>query len=513
MEIERSAETGVIEGLSAAYNHRGWRPVLFPALGAPFFALAGGSLRAGIALTQFALVLVIGLYTLALARRYLPSGRALIAVAFILSLPWLIYFSMVFYAELAWIAFTAGWVYHTVASSGFRARRHTILSGVLLALMVCVRPIESVIVTTPAMMLFGWLAHRRRELQPGGFALACATAIVVAAAWWAPFLDELYAWAHETSFGPLALVTDQRFRGVSVWTLVRDVTSHYAPRQLMMLGVAATGLWVWHRGRSRPPLGLVAAGLVMAAPIIAVLMWTGTSSYRRMVPAMFVIFLGLVVALLHPAWRWPRARTIIMAILAGGQVGLVVLNGFAWRPAWLERTYASFSQISPASPTPDVAESIVRTLDAGGVVDGRIATYAWCYYDDFVGCSSRGMNWFESAALTAAAIAHRSGIRFHFESDLDVGEPARIAAQLRAAGYRYVLLDLYARDDLRTSQIPYLTVTSGLLAMLARDGHIPGLVPIRRYELGGRIVVLFEVAPDVVHPPSLESVAVTLMGK
>ncbi|MCE5212582.1 MAG: hypothetical protein LLG40_13650, partial [Deltaproteobacteria bacterium] len=100
------------DGLKALYQIRGWRPILFPVLATPSLLLFKGNILAATGTTLVICVLVCQIYIYAIARRYLDSFRASLAAAFVGSSPAIMLSGRVFFSEIAWLAFFAGFVFH-----------------------------------------------------------------------------------------------------------------------------------------------------------------------------------------------------------------------------------------------------------------------------------------------------------------------------------------------------------------------------------------------------------------
>src|SRR5205823_6313236 len=133
---------------------RGWRPIAFPAMSAPFFLLTGGQILLSVGLVQLCATLILATYIHRILSLELPADRALIGALLVTSAAWLVNFSMSFYSELVWLSFAAPTAFHLLLATRQVSKAHYVLAGIWFGLMGTIRPIETVIIGgLPGMVL------------------------------------------------------------------------------------------------------------------------------------------------------------------------------------------------------------------------------------------------------------------------------------------------------------------------------------------------------------------------
>jgi hypothetical protein len=313
----RFHEQGTLSGLAALLNLRGWRPILHPILAVPFLLASRGSVVFAAAGVLWILYLIFCIYTYRLCRLFLPEGKAALASAVVVTSPMLCAFATVFFAEMPWIAFACGWLYHLLRADEFRSARHAALAGLFLGLMLTTRPAESVAITAILIvymvarayrnkaihlpdiwvtcvllsasgglllrslfvasanrwviwLVFGLtalaamiLARRKPQTVSGGHAAFWVAVGAVCVVWWAGFVKPLYEWAYMTSFGQMAKITaPPQHQHASIANMVIEICKEYGAAQIGSLMAIACLLLVsrWIQLKMRRGVPVVKQG-------------------------------------------------------------------------------------------------------------------------------------------------------------------------------------------------------------------------------------------------------------
>jgi hypothetical protein len=548
--ILQRMQANLLDGIEALYLARGWRPLIFPALTVPFFWMADGRILAGVGLAQYFTAILLATYLYLFFRQTLPSQRALLATLLIVSLKWVVGFTSAFYAELFWIAAGAGVLYHLSHALLARSAAHFVVAGCWLGLMGALRPVETVVLGTlpvVALILSEWHHGRVRLSELAWFTvqflgvaaavgllalpdrgrvlagvLLCAAVLIigwrarrvfsdstvlgfvvsaeaVALAWHLPTIRLLYFWAYDTSFGPLAKLTDQKFLSAPPWTIFWRLLDHYSPWILGALFVAAlvgaTQRLFDARDKCVRQVGIaMIAAFLMILPMLLIMSQSGTSDMRRVMPVMLVLFSGLLVMALNPAGLLSRTRFAVVGLLAGMQFLCAAATGLNMNANLLVKAqeFTGYYRRPDLGPDPNIP-----VLDGAlglGISRGQIAAYTYCYRD-YANCERLGVAMFEPVALSTLAQERRLPIRVHFIGDLDFSKPATLSAQIRARGFNYVLVDMFDSPAKVNWADPYVQHTKAFVA-LARGPMPVGLVSRGCFPVVKRSICIIEATGD-----------------
>lgn len=152
-------------GVIAVFDLRGWRPIAFPPFAVPFLLLTSDSVLAACAATLVGLYVGAGFYLYRLAR--LCSSDPLVAAsasAFVISMPAVARYFVLFFSESAWLFCSIACIYHLLRSGPFKLPKHAIASGLFGGLMLALRPVESAIILVLVSAFIVTLEIRQRRL-------------------------------------------------------------------------------------------------------------------------------------------------------------------------------------------------------------------------------------------------------------------------------------------------------------------------------------------------------------
>jgi hypothetical protein len=453
-------------------------------------------------LTESACALVVGLYTYLVLRDIIGRMRAAVGASFVVSLAWFVtYTHRNFYSEPFWLGATAGLLYHL--SVGLRARRpwHFAVAGVWLGLMMADRPAEtSALAVLPTGLLLGWTyraggistsdlgilllqvvaaagaaALRLGEASELWVLLFLLVATVIAAfrarrffvdapvlgflivavaisvVWHLPTMRMLYDWAYQSSFGQWAELSDQRFVGLSPIAVTSALLQSYSPSLLaIMAALAMTAFVGWPRmsvdRRVGRPLIIICVAILAVIPILILHMMSGTGDERRVMPSIFLLYIGLTALALLPQSFLARARLFAVAILAALQVTSAVATAFHIDSHTLDRFQGYAGSLEKPDTLPDSNIAVLEGLVAVGVREGFVIAYTNCLLG-YISCSSHKMPFFEHVAVSTLALERGLPIYMHYFADLDLSKPDTLADQIRARGAQYILVDLFDDSD------------------------------------------------------------------
>jgi hypothetical protein len=508
-----------VAGLRALYMERGWRPIIFPNLAAPFFLLSGGQIRLSVGLTQFAFALIMALYVYGFLRQEYSSKRALTGTLLILGAPWLVNFSQLFYSELLWLAATAGTVYHLSAALRESSRSHYVLTGVWLGLMGATRPVETVVVVfVPAVTFLAYAVRRgivkavdiglfgiqlltaamavgllvmpegngylilsllgtsmviiglrvRRLLVDSPLLVALVCAELIALAWHVSTIRALYLWAESTSFGIWAQLAGPSSR-VPLLAIPGQLLEAYSPRLLLAVVVlalaGAPGLLrssrnVLHSGARI----LVGTAALMIVPMLVLYSLSATSDPRRIMPGMFILYMGVTAAALTPRGHFPRVRLACLLGLAVSLVAAATANGLNVPSDALLRVQGTFGYLRRPALGQDPNGPVLESLLKLGLSNGNIAAYTRCYRG-YEQCERNNLPPFEPMALSTLARERHVPLFVHYVHDLDFSRPETLSKQIQAYDFQYVLIDMADLPGPFNRADPYANHTEHFISM------------------------------------------------
>ncbi len=557
--IAEAFDRSLLEGLHGLYSARGWRPIAFPAFATPFFLAAGGKIIPGVALTLCGAAVLIAIYTYRLMREFLAPWAAGLGTLFIVTLPWIGRYTTTFMSEILWLGATAGWLHHLTVGFRRQSGRDFLLAGLWLGVMAAVRPIETVLICALPVACSLLVGQMQRMLTWGDIALLIVQGVAVAAAawllgvppsgrpawrfalpfesiaaaaallvffgsvvirgrhifvarplmgsvtgglliallWFLPHFQLLYSWAYETSFGPLAKITDQRFAGQSIITIFAATAEQYSPKLLVVAAaIAAIGLAPFTAQAIRQWPGdsrrLLALALLMFPVGLVLLALTGTSDARRLMPAFLAVFIAIAVVALAPYGRFRRTRILAIATLTSIQAALTISNNLGIASPLTLRAQAEIGWLRQPEKDPDpnvpVAEGLMLLLRRG-----YVAVQTHCYRAPAARCSERGIGWFDPSAIGTLLAERHSPVRVHFTgAPIDFSLEDDILRRLHAEGFDHVLIDELPLHPNLNINDPYVANTEGFVRLL-RSPLPARMSKVGRIEYSGRTLHLIAI--------------------
>lgn len=290
-------DSGLVAAMTSAYWDRGWRPIFFPILGAPFLAICQGDLLCAVSLTMATLAGITGLFAYLIARLYIPAGLAVCVVPIFFSIPGWNSAYHLYYSEAAWIPAILAATYYGILVLRLGSSRGAWFGLALsCAFAMLIRPVETILTISVPLAFWAWEVTRvygRSIWYRRNFILSASVLIVLVAGWWLPFVPQLFSWVFDTSFGTMAKETDQKMAGMSVLAVVEHIfyPLFVAPPITSWPIVVAFVIVVRALPRS---LILVAVGLSALILTAIALQITGTSDERRTYAALAVFLIGIL---------------------------------------------------------------------------------------------------------------------------------------------------------------------------------------------------------------------------
>ncbi len=541
---------GLLAGLKGVYLERGWRPIIFPALAAPFFALAEGQILLAVGLMQFAAVWLLAAYVFGFLRTMLSPARSVAGALLIVSTQWVVDFSNVFYSEMTWLGATAGVLFHATTAYKHHSLRHLLAGGLWLGVMVALRPAETVILSiipAAALIFRDWkrglvgarevglfvaqivpvsfavwlltLPEQNRLMAVGSLGVSCliiavaakrfidSKSIIVlflvaealALAWHLPTMRALYLWAYDTSFGPMAQLSDQKFSDLAPWSVFWELVQRYSPKLLLLMAIAAVlgALSIrkpmLDEGRKKAILTILIA-LLMMIPVLLLLSISGTSDMRRIMPAMLVLGMGLVALAFSPSGSLVHLRAAMLVLLLAAQAVSATANGLNIRLPALSLLHGITGYLRHPYVGVDPNVPVLDGLLELGVRNGSVSAYTYCYRD-YANCERLGLPMFEPVALSTLAKGRHMPIQVHFIGDLDFSKPESLAEQIRYRGFNYVLIDMFDTPSAVNRNDPYVIHTEKFIAM-EKTGLPAGLINRGCFSTLKRPICVIEAVPS-----------------
>jgi hypothetical protein len=540
---------GLLSGVSALFNMRGWRPIVFPPLAVPFLLLTGNNVVAGCAAALLAIYCALTLYLYRLA--YLLSGEPVAAAAtctFVLSMPMVISYSLVFFSESAWLLFCVACLYHLIVSGPFKSPGHAAAAGAWSGMMLAIRPVESILILAILLVFLGAPAIRsgvleaRSSLIVVGSCLVPATLLAlstwirgitrieiwgtcllavavgmfavgrphrgfssfvgaltsVCCLWWGGFMPAFYSWASVAlDYAKTAQVSEMRSLEGVAQALQRQASQY---GEVQLAGLAALVIYLIvsallkrtnqaTRTAAKPTV-TPAWRLLYASSILVVLSaatYAGAGSDRRR--SLVAIALFSVAVTVIAVRRSKVALTFVLGLI-GVQV-LVVGSVIAGTPVWAASN--AFGVPAPHR-TPDGNLDAARTLAHYVSHERSIAVYTLALFQ-------ANARIYEPNALKLACLQENCGFDVGYIWDAPGYDEAM--ARLRQAHFSYLLLDSFPEFAPSASREPYVHFALEMLRrMQAARVDTPGLRVIARFPIGGRDQTLFRLVPIGVSPAS-----------
>ncbi|MCE5210359.1 MAG: hypothetical protein LLG40_02260, partial [Deltaproteobacteria bacterium] len=480
-------------------------------------------------------------------RRYLDSFRASLAAAFVGSSPAIMLSGRVFFSEIAWLAFFAGFVFHLLESEDFRKPLQATVAGIFLGLAALVRPAETTaIVIVPligmiaialskkvfsfynAALVTGFvilstsllaasafkeeidfrlvlalgaviiisqllLIKASKEKEPGvtGFNFFAVSFMEINLFWWADSMPRLYSWIYSTSFGAIARITDVSIGRDGIFSVLKHIFSTYLiPNGVLVAGICLALLKPDQRRDSVSikrlnTLTMITIGLLL--PMFLLFIFTGTSDVRRVFIGMgFLLLLLAILSLQNGPLK--KAREIAIAFMVAMQLAVFFLSSYAdLLPLKNPALKHTFSLLMPQKS--DQNEAVIsRLLDLGVPKNSSVAVYTTALFN-------APERIYEQDALNLAALTTGSNLRIIYF--WDIGDYDAVINRLREIDVPFLLIDVYKDYENKNSYQPSVQFSTALLDKM-KEPYLnpPGLQRVAAFTIKGREQVLFKVLPD-----------------
>jgi hypothetical protein len=394
-EIYRPLSDGKpLKFVERLYLKRGFRPVTLPCFAALCLPLAGGDLKTATALALGGFYALLFGYSFLLLRTSTTVSAAAIGAALAATLPWILQYSAVFFADVPMVAAMVAALYHAKRCENWTSFRHGAALGCALALAISLRPIEPLpaAATLLAFLLLGGYRSKRiglPDLRVASVLLVPLVALLLlgacsilrskllAAGLFCPSLI-VYARLVRRSQPPLnrcfAACAAALLGGIGLW---------YLP--------AARATWSWVWSCSFGDLNRLYKG-VGELDFRGALWLIGSNLGGVQLAALATLAGGALLASLltrRPALSMPRAlrppepRVPGALILGAGflQVALVILLAAITPGTDLRRGYVGFYWmflgLTIYATSPLVKGYRLRTAALGGLTAAQLATVAF----------------------------------------------------------------------------------------------------------------------------------------
>ncbi len=319
----------------------------------------------------------------------------------------------------------------------------------------------------------------RRLIDCGSIIVLLLVAEVLALAWHLPTMRSLYLWAYDTSFGPMAKLSDQKFSDLAPWAVFWELAQRYSPKLLLLTAIAAVLGVLSIRKQTldenrKQAIFIIIIAFLMMAPVLLLLSISGTSDMRRIMPAMLVLAMGLVALAFSAGGSFARLRTTMLVLLLAAQTVSAAANGLNIHLSTLSLLQGVTGYLRQPYVGVDPNVPILDGLLELGVRNGSVSAYTYCYRD-YANCERLGLPMFEPVALSTLAKARRLPIQVHFIGDLDFSKPESLAEQIRYRGFNYILVDMFDSPSAVNRNDPYVIHTEKFIA-LEKTGLPAGLI-------------------------------------
>ena len=158
-------DKGFFIGLLDFYSNRGWRPQIFPYFSVPFWILFGKNPFIAIIGVSifFNSLLIFYVYKL-LGLSLNPFSSAICSVI-IITYPLIFNYYLTFFSELAYMPIFLATIYHLHKTHYFSNIRHSVIAALFSALLIAIRPAESIIFLALAIPLNLYLSYKNGNIS------------------------------------------------------------------------------------------------------------------------------------------------------------------------------------------------------------------------------------------------------------------------------------------------------------------------------------------------------------
>ena len=554
LEIYSSFENKDISaGLKDLYLHRGWRPIFLPSALVPFLIISLGNLEVSIFLFLFVFYVLLCVYTYLCLRNYLSMFLSCICTGFICSIPWVISFSHIFYAELPMLAVMVAALYHAQKLQDWKSLRHSIMLGIMLAFSIAFRPlvpmsavflllvsvvaigfknkkisysdlISAICVFVLALLLFVfrfffilrsiWLTdlflvivlviymfavHKiylkflRSYTFNTNFAVCIAVFLFGIGIWYLPFVKETWDWAYLASFGDMS----QLYQGVgelnAFQAMITNLKQLGGVRLIILIIAAVNTIWMLIKSRARkmPGLWLIGMGLIQMIPVITMAALMPGSDLRRSFIAFYFLFLGLCVLGISPGIKWEKIRTAFIGLFTFVQLCSLSLAGIFFVNVPRIKSLPVITSYNVPNTKPNTDWLVFSEITKSVYLEPLVAAFTLAInsYNDRIFCP---------ASLNVVALTKKSNIRFGYPwnfNELETGY-----RQLKDWQYTQIILDTrtnFPNIPEHKQNEPYSRLTRDLIERYNTNNLISvGWQVNREFSIDGtKLVLLASVYP------------------
>jgi len=176
---------GVWDGLKALYWIRAWKPTAFPLFLTAALFVTSGRLYAALGTAVVVVTSYTTLYSFKLLKERLSPIASAIGAAFVTSVPVFLFLEIDFYSEITMPGLVVGVIYHLIRSKDFTETKHVLAAALLTALLLCIRPDQTLLTLGPVLIMAIGLGSHRNLLNGRDFGLCCIipllTVVILAA--------------------------------------------------------------------------------------------------------------------------------------------------------------------------------------------------------------------------------------------------------------------------------------------------------------------------------------------
>lgn len=155
---------GFIKGTLNLYLEHGWRPQIFPIFCVPFLLLFGNNPLYAVTGVSILFASIFISYIYLFLRTSLTPFYSFLTALLIATYSVSFQYNLIFFSEIAYIPFILASFYHLFKSEYFSNNFHSLLSGIFVGLVFCIRPAESIIFFIIGLMPFVALGIKNRNI-------------------------------------------------------------------------------------------------------------------------------------------------------------------------------------------------------------------------------------------------------------------------------------------------------------------------------------------------------------
>lgn len=498
-DIKANFDNGFLSGIKSLYSERGWRPIIFPNLSSIPLILFNGNIRITVAAVLYIGALITGIYSYKIFRLELSIKSALLGTLCLTSLSWISNYTSLFFAEIFWVAAASATLFYLLSAVKEDSLKNFMFSGISFGLMVCIRPIESIVIALPIVcLLFTYLLIKNKvskrhlvlyvfHISIISYALSIkilsknslfeefiliiisiififeifnknkknislfiflVSAELIALVWHYPSMYKLYSWAYGTSFGELSK-TDQRFLGVNFIGITEKLLEHYSLAVLFaLLTYSIILILIKLRYKKNISFNFIII-LIMAVstitPIIILLSISGTSDPRRIMISIYLFYIGLIFFILQNnlSYRIKLGSYFFICLITFTQIVGNIGNNFNINNILIISANKLNGSLTKPNISPDGNEVLLEKLTELGIKTGSLGVFTLCTISPKDNCENYNVPWFEPFALSTLAREKALGFSIGTFLDVDYSNLNSVAEQIKSRGFNYAVVDMF----------------------------------------------------------------------